>query len=351
MIVLKIFLSFCLLYQFCDGSKITADGKLRPAAFKIVGALHEKLPNKEVPVTNEFESDSSNQAFSNRNFMNTVGFTYSVGGRQFFYAFNQRDAPNWIIQELLPNGKMGQLTDNGVWGFTYRAAFPFSIDGKQFLYAQSLNNKSWAIQELLPDGKMGAETDSGIWKIGYDIAMPFSIRGKQYFIGIDPYSGDRFIKELLPGGKMGNDTDKIFKNEIEAAFTYDIDDQTFIYAQSDRYWTIHELLPGGKLGLQKTYNRWGNVYEVLFSFSIDGRHFMYGHSIYRRTWFIQELKPGGFMGSEETDSGEWKNAYPISFPFVIDDRVFFYGGQVYGGPWIIQELLPNGKMGTERDSG
>lgn len=372
MITLKIFLCFCLIYQFSDGFKSTAAGKLKPTILNIDEALREKQHNNQYTVdrvlaNNEVRPHSSfnpvdgnirnfqNQAFSNSIY--AVGFQFSIGGRTFFYAHNQEDLNKWVIQELLPNGKMGEWTDNGEWPgeYSFSVAFPFLIGGRQFFYVQSLTKDPyWFIRELLPGGKMGAETDSGKFGDPYEIGTPFTVGDRQFFYG-KSVRGYFFIQELLPGGKMGSETaNGDIKSGFEGTFAFAIDGRTFFYACNFNggYWTIRELLAGGTFGAETASGHWGIDYDVVFPYSISGRAFLYAHSTNDDTpWFIQELLPGGQLGAA-TDSGTWRNPYFISFPFVINDRLFFYGGQMANlHRWFIQELLPNGKMGAETDSG
>lgn len=64
---------------------------------------------------------------------------------------------------------MGAQTANGSWARSYPAQFTFSIGGKEFLYGQCQSDQYWFIQELLPGGKMGSVTDSGTWDYSYAV--------------------------------------------------------------------------------------------------------------------------------------------------------------------------------------
>lgn len=63
----------------------------------------------------------------------------------------------------------------------YGVYFPFSIGGKLYFYREE-RDKSFIIQELLPGGKVGEETDYGELRQFYDVQFPYSVGGKQYFL-------------------------------------------------------------------------------------------------------------------------------------------------------------------------
>lgn len=76
--------------------------------------------------------------------------------------------------------------DNGKF---YEVSFPFSIDDKQYFYNQ-IPSKYYQIQELLPGGTVGEVTDFGRSPEFYDVQLSYSICGKQYFYGHRKQSND-----------------------------------------------------------------------------------------------------------------------------------------------------------------
>lgn len=290
----------------------------------------------------ELDSGTWNQFYE-------VQFPFNINGRTFFYGQDTIHS-NWFIQELLPNGKMGIETDQGSWNLNYREQFPFSVGNKTFFYAQDISDNTfngfyWFIRELLPNGKMGEITDQRYWNKRYAGYFSFSIGERTFFYGqnLDDYNW--FIQELLPDGKMGEETDHGYWNEFYfVQFPFFVDGRTFFYGQSltlaDGFnWFIQELLPNGKMGQETDQGTWRQCYAAQFSFYLNGEPFFYGQDIVWKNWFVQKLLPNGKMGVE-TDCGSWYKGYLTQFPFSINERQFFYGqSENYYYNWFIQEIL------------
>lgn len=342
MIVLKIFVSFCIILHFCDGYS--------------VGQVFERefVRNNSI---NSVHTDIVTYS----NFVFAIAFPFSFEDRQFFYQNvlvpNDLNRRKWSIKELLADGNVGAETDSGSWTEAYDVSFPFEIDGKQFIYAQNLNDRSWIIQELLLGGKMGTQTAKGSWLNVYESVFPFSIDGRHFFYGKNVHSGHWFIQELLAGGKMGAETDhgdtSVHEGTYEATFAFAIDGRHYFYRQNlknDHEWFIQELLADGKMGKETDHGHWIKSYDVVFPFTIDGKHFFYGQSLYNHNWFIQELLAGGKMG-KETEIGAYDTKYEFAVPFSFNDTQYFYGQNINSRHWFVQKLLPDGKMGEETANG
>lgn len=139
-------------------------------------------------------------------------FPFSVDAKQYFYCnyANLETIGNrntWFIQELLPGGYVGQITDTDQWNSFYKVQFPFSIEDKLYFYMYNNVDGAWFIRELLNEGKMGKLVDSGYWRSSYLNQFPFSISSRQFFYAKHFYDNSWFIREILATGKMGNVTD------------------------------------------------------------------------------------------------------------------------------------------------
>ena len=85
-------------------------------------------------------------------------------------------------------------------------------------------------------------------------------------------------------------------------------------------------------------------YLAQFSYSVGGNQFFYSQNLLTKKWSIHELLPGGKMGAR-TANGSWGFSYRVQFPVEIGIQVFVYGQNLKDQNWFIQELLPGGEMG------
>jgi V8-like Glu-specific endopeptidase len=257
-------------------------------------------------------------------------FLFHVNNKTYLYQhrLSQEKIPfvkshEWNIRKVHPDGKIGKKTMGGYWGHYYPVDFPLQIGTRVFYYSHMKGRAGgihvgqsgyWALQELLPQGKMGQETDNGHRGNYYPVSFPFEVGGKTFHYG-HREDGYWYIQELLPQGKMGQETDNGHRgNYYPVSFPFEIGGKTFHYGhRKDGYWYIQELLPQGKMGQETGNGYWRHYYPVSFPFEIGGKTFHYGH---RKDgyWYIQELLPQGKMGDLITE-GHWESYYPISIPF------------------------------------
>lgn len=147
-----------------------------------------------------------------------VQFPFTIDGKQYFYAQNTKSM-DWFIRELFASGAIGDETDSGHWNNVYRVQFPFSVGGKQYFYAQNTDTRYWFIQEILSNGKMGKETANGRWNNVYRIQFPFSSGGNQYFYGQNTETRFWFIQQVLPNGTMGSEKTNGFWGHVQNTHT------------------------------------------------------------------------------------------------------------------------------------
>jgi hypothetical protein len=104
---------------------------------------------------------------------------------------------SWFIRELLNDGKIGAVTDSGMWNNAYAVQFTYQIGTNNYLFGQNMDSKYWFVQRLLPNGLMGEELQGGYWKAAYKVQYPFTtVDGQQYFGGQDLSGLNWFIQKL-----------------------------------------------------------------------------------------------------------------------------------------------------------
>ncbi|EXL90483.1 hypothetical protein NOF04DRAFT_20582 [Fusarium oxysporum II5] len=268
-----------------------------------------------------------------------VQVPFSIGGRQFIYAQNT-GTKDWFTAEL-KNGDSIVDVQLGRWNNAYRIAVPLNIEGQLYLFAMNTDNNYWFIQRLQDDGKMGTETANGFWKNTYESLCSFSVDGKTYMYGQNRSNNEWFIQELLPGGKMGLQTSNgTHKYSYDMQFPYSVAGRQYLYRYrvEGNYWTIRELLPGGNLSEKFTDGNLDERYHVQFSYSIGNNVYLYGQSSSTMSWSIRRFE-GNKVGNM-LQRGSWGQYYAVQFPLALPNgRQGFYGNNASGDKWFIQELL------------
>uniref|UniRef100_A0A8D8SID9 Uncharacterized protein n=1 Tax=Cacopsylla melanoneura TaxID=428564 RepID=A0A8D8SID9_9HEMI len=286
----------------------------------------------------------------------TSPLTYSSQGRSFLY-LHEEFGHGWFISELFPNGTLSKsATDKGDWTYKYSSVIPFKIDGRTFFYGYNnirpANSNTYGIRELLPNGKMGNQTDFGMWDTNYSTMFAFSLNGKTFLLQ-ENASHEWKIRELLPGGIMGEVTQTgTIPLKCDVLFPYYVDGRVFAYGQNkiNGFWCIIELLPGGKMGEHTDYYATTSYYYYIqFPFVFEGRNFLYRSNtdeleqddntrigLYTN-WIIHELLPNGKMGQQIT-KGVWGGNFQIQIPYTVGGKVFFYMTDSWDNRWYINEV-------------
>ncbi|OKP03994.1 Ig-like domain-containing protein [Xenorhabdus eapokensis] len=230
---------FGLAKNFINTSKNTYN------SYWIIAKLDEK-GHKEVIDSGYWDSDYD------------VGFAYKTGGGQFIYLHskgkdNKGKFP-YIIREILPNGKMGTIIEQGGWDNFYGATFFFSMEGKEYIYIHTSDNRAVFTYELNENGKIGNLAYSNTWAYYYYPQFPYSI-GNTYY-----YAGQRFY---------------------------------------DNYWFVSYLYNEGVPDrINEHDDLWSRSYQYMVPFSIDGHQYFLRQDQSKDHWFITEILADTSMGSD-----------------------------------------------------
>ncbi|KAG4072459.1 hypothetical protein HA402_004391 [Bradysia odoriphaga] len=207
----------------------------------------------------------------------------------------------WFIKELGLGGKLQPQVEDGNYDHFYAVQFPFSLDGKTYIYGQNSISKKWRIQHILSGGTLGAEKDTGSFDRFYEVQFSFQIGDRVYAYGQSSRDKHYQIKELLCGGKFGKETDSgDLKSFYAVQLSFSVDGQTYLYGQD---LTCKEWFIRRKIGRQ-------------FHFSLKGQTFLFGQNLANKKFVIRRLLPDGITG-DITASGELKEAYQILLPYSI----------------------------------
>ncbi|CDL79448.1 hypothetical protein [Xenorhabdus cabanillasii] len=190
-----------------------------------------------------------------------VGFAYKAGKGQFIYLHSKDKDSNgeypYVIYEILPNGKMGKLTEQSSWDNFYGATFFFSMGGIEYIYIHTITNNNAFTYELSKDGKIGNKNTSNTWEYYYYPEFSYIIEGTYY------YAGQRFY---------------------------------------DNYWFVSYIYSGGVPDpINEHDNPWDTNYQYQVPFSIDGHQYFLRQDQSKDHWYITELLADTNMGSD-TDS-------------------------------------------------
>ncbi|CAM3326405.1 hypothetical protein HZS38_06550 [Xenorhabdus nematophila] len=219
---------------------------------------------------------------------------YTVGKRVFIRAQMIDHHKLWYIQEVLPGGTFGSIINQGYYNIEYSAQFPYLIDGKTFIFNQTFDEKKgnfYIVQEMMPDGNHGEITDEGTWNSFYPFQFAYTVGKRTFYYGQTRDNNYWFIQELLPDGRIGSTTESgNWHSFYEVLFPFIFKGRTFYYGQTrdNNYWFIQELLADGKLASSYQSGYFEHFYEVQFPFTFGEHTYFFRHSNDKR-WFIQEL--------------------------------------------------------------
>ncbi|CDH34349.1 hypothetical protein KKJ06_16420 [Xenorhabdus bovienii] len=132
------------------------------------------------------------------------------------------------------------------YNFYHRNAMAiYEIDNKKFMFGQSeaQGNKHF-IQEILPDGRLGDTTESGSSPIYYDYATILEDGNKKYLCCINTSSAAIQLLELTPDGKTKLVfADNYSQDGFETFIPYMNNGVLFAYRQNEasKRWEIVKL--------------------------------------------------------------------------------------------------------------
>ncbi|MDC9593270.1 Ig-like domain-containing protein [Xenorhabdus sp. IM139775] len=187
-----------------------------------------------------------------------VGFAYAIGSSQFIYLHSKdkdkdkNERYPCIIRKILPNGKMGDITDEFTLDSFYEATFFFSMEEQTYLYVHTSIDRSAYTYKLNGDGRMGELVSSNTWSHFYCPQFTYSIGKKYYFTGQSLYNNLWFISYIYSGGLPEAADEQI--NSWDTGYQYQVPfsidgHQYFIRQdQSKNHWYITELLNNAKMG-------------------------------------------------------------------------------------------------------
>lgn len=159
----------------------------------------------------------------------------------------------WFISELLANGKFGADLDYGVWGAYYPANFVYKhlSNSKRYYYAQSKTNLKWSISELNDGGTHGLVITKGTWAHYYHRVFSYnSINGKSFMFAHTWDGNEYFIAELFSDSKLDSTTlTGSFDEFYSTAFSYTLNNSSYMFAASDNNWFKGALTDDGKINV------------------------------------------------------------------------------------------------------
>ncbi|MBD2785899.1 hypothetical protein ID858_13660 [Xenorhabdus sp. DI] len=185
-----------------------------------------------------------------------VGFAYAAGGNQFIYLHSKDKDKNerypCIIRKILPNGKMGNITDERDLNGFYEATFVFSMAGQAYFYGQTRVNFDFVTYELNEYGNLGKLTKAGNWADYYDSQFPYSIEGVYYYAGQRFDDNLWFVSDIYKGGlpQRAIIHSATWDNSYQYQIPFSVDDHQYYFRQdqSKNHWYITELLSGPNMG-------------------------------------------------------------------------------------------------------
>ncbi|UTW61665.1 hypothetical protein KFE98_16875 [bacterium SCSIO 12741] len=232
-----------------------------------------------------------------------IAFTYEIESNLFLFGIDVGSlhfiSPSpWEIRAIHADGKIGAITDHGIWNNTYELQFPFHIDGQHYLYGASITGSDrWFIQPLLPGGKMGKdETDHGNQKTKYLIPLQIPIylhNNPTQLFRYDDYDGVTRAQDFLPDGKLDPDqyqspTFGLRFQQIFFANLPDVQAMIGLGGQPDYGCFIYPFTAEGGIGEPIGEGQVGPFDKALY-YTIQGRHFVYLFSKDAVEWAVWEI--------------------------------------------------------------
>jgi len=226
---------------------------------------------------------------------------------------HKRDG-GWWLQQFLPTGDPGRVTDQGTWRYTYETMAGYQVYGKPFIFGQDKGNyQYWFIQKIEDDGTMGPETDNGYWDHYWERVIALDFDGPTFLMG---HTSEKFLW----------------------------------WDYGKRRWFIQRVHDSGQMGAETDSGTWEHYYGNLTFFKTTRSHFIYGQSEENNHWFIQRVHSTGKLGGV-TDSGQWEHYYDTVTTFMDDGKVYLFAQSKNGNRWFLQHITADGTMGGEEDSG
>ncbi|KAL9647347.1 hypothetical protein ABK040_011712 [Willaertia magna] len=268
-----------------------------------------------------------------RNFYPTV-FAYTVQDQTFLFCQN-RDG-YWATWEILYGGKSGKEPATGKWKF-YDKALSYSVFGKTFMFGIRNSDNRWFIQELLPEGKMGDyETDSGMWNFNCGVFNTYSINGRAYMFG-QTTQGRCYWWEMTYNGTMKYISEQDWNDYYPSVCSFKWNDKLYQFAckgssvskvlnrmagQSNGFETLFKTILNPIGAIKEQYE---NLVEI---------HDSLNEKEYR--WYIREILPNGLLG-DEIDVGRFGYYTPIVFSFECEKGTFL-GGLTSDNTYFTREI-------------
>ncbi|WP_065823680.1 hypothetical protein [Photorhabdus australis] len=165
---------------------------------------------------------------------------------------------------------------------------------------------------------------------------------KKYFIHEITEEGKNL--KLICSGK--------FKLFFDVMFSFVMYKKTFIFGHDkNTRWHIYEMNENGTLYREVSSGYLDDFYPNLFSYQIDDNVYIFGQSK-KKKWFIREMSYDHVpsLDNKDKSSGKWNAFYPSMFSYSINDNTYLFAQtDEYGDGgyyWFVQQLFPNGRLDT-----
>ncbi|HEV7372716.1 hypothetical protein [Arenibaculum sp.] len=242
--------------------------------------------------------------------------TCRAGGRTFVVGMGRGERPfgscryGWFIQELLPDGSVGEVTQTGGIDRLYSTLCSYVANGRTYVFCHAADGNHWFIRELRENGTFGPQTHSGSFGSHYPVACAVKAGPGDYVFGTCG-SGFWFLRHLHADGTLGREAHTGTSSRDDRLATVCsavVGGRTFLMGQAaNREFFVWEITSDGRRSARPVYHggKW-RPYAAFSAFETPCGAYLIGQG--EEKWFVAPIAADGSIGGE-TDFGDWAGVY------------------------------------------
>lgn len=242
--------------------------------------------------------------------------TCRAGGRTFVVGMGQGERPfgdcryGWFIQELFPNGLVGEVTQTGGIDRFYSTLCSYVANERTYVFCHGAEGNHWFIREVRENGTFGPETHNGSFGDYYPVVCAVKAGPDDYVFGTCG-SGFWFLRQLRADGTLGREAHTGTSSRDDRLTTVCsavMGGRTFLMGQAaNREFFVWEITSDGRRSTTPVYHsgKW-RPYATFSAFEAPCGAYLIGQG--EDKWFVAPIAADGSIGGE-TDFGKWADVY------------------------------------------